>query len=127
MFRTYATALLFSVALAALPAHASTIFSLGVTVSNTQGFNGVDSAKLSLSKGKLTGSVVVISPGGTYPCTVNSGSTLAHHQLNLTCTIGREEMVTLSGRLNSRTGIGKGSFSETFFKETGTYTSAKGN
>ena len=114
--------------LAAPHARAAQTLSVRFTISNTNGFNGVDTASLKLAKGNLSGTVQVVSPGpNTYPCTVNFGSTLAHGQLNLTCTIGPDEMVTLSGTLNSRTGAGKGTFSETFFKEQGTYKASGAN
>jgi hypothetical protein len=77
--------------------------------------------------GTLSGTVTVITPDGTFPCTVNPGSTDLQTHLQLTCTIGPAEMVTLSGRLNRRTGIGRGKFAESFFKETGTYKSANAN
>jgi len=108
-------------------AHAAKTLSVNFTIANTNGFNGVDPASLTVSKGTLSGTVTVISPDGTFPCTVNAGSTDLQNYLHLTCTIGPEEMVTLSGRLNPRTGIGHGKFSESFFKETGAYVASKAN
>jgi len=117
-----ATLFLLPVLLAAPQAHAAKALSVNFTISGTNGFNGVDTASLILSNGKLSGTVSVISPGpATYPCTVNEGSTDIRNTLHLTCTIGPDEMVTLSGVLKSRTGTGKGTFSETFFREKGTY------
>jgi hypothetical protein len=113
--------------LVAPQAHAAKALSVNFTISNTEGFNGVDPASLTSSKGTLSGTVTVITPDGTFPCTVNSGSTDLQNHLHLTCTIGPAEMVTLSGRLNFRNGIGEGKFSETFFREKGTYIAAKAN
>ena len=108
-------------------AHAAKALSANFTISNTDGFNGVDPASLTVSKGNLSGTVTVISPDGTFPCTVNPGSTDIQNHLHLTCTIGPAEMVTLSGKLNLRTGIGRGKFSESFFKEQGSYRVTKAN
>ena len=127
MSKTRTSLYLLALLLAAPPALAAKALSVNFTIGNTEGFNGVDPASLILSKGRLSGTVTVISPDGTFPCTVNSGSTDIHNKLNLTCTIGPAEMVTLSGTLKSRTGVGKGSFTESFFKETGTYTAARAN
>jgi hypothetical protein len=114
--------------LAASQAHAAKALSIDFTISGTNGFNGVDTASLILSNGKLSGTVSVISPGpNTYTCTVNSGSTDIRNKLQLTCTIGPDEMVTLAGVLKPRTGAGKGTFAETFFKEKGTYKAALAN
>ena len=117
-------AALFSLAplLATPQAHAAKTLTVQFQVSNTEGFDGSDPATLTLSKGNLSGSVSVVSPGGgPYPCAVNFGSTLIGDQLAMTCTIGPDEIVTFSGRLNPRTGAGRGIFAETFFKEQGTY------
>ena len=127
MPKTRASLCLLALLLAAPNAFAAKALSVNFTISNTEGFNGIDPASLVLSKGKLSGSVTVISPDGTFPCTVNAGSTDIHNKLNLTCTIGPAEMVTLSGTLKAKTAVGKGSFAESFFKETGTYTAAKDN
>ena len=114
--------------LMAQQAHAAKALSVQFSIAHTEGFDGVDPASLTLSKGNLSGTIQIISPGpATYPCTVNFGSTLIHDQLSLTCTIGPDEMVTLSGKLDARTGLGKGTFSESFFKEQGTYKAAGGN
>jgi hypothetical protein len=114
--------------LAAPQAHAEKALSVQFSISNTEGFNGVDPATLTLSKGNLSGTIEIISPGpATYAFTVNFGSTLIHDQLNLTCTIGPDEMVTLTGTLNRRSSVGKGTFSETFFKEQGTYKASSPN
>jgi hypothetical protein len=113
--------------LVAPQAHAAKVLSVNFTISNTKGFNGVDPASLTVSKGNLSGTVTVITPDGTFPCTVNSGSTDTQNHLHLTCTIGPAEMVTLSGKLNLRTGVGRGKFSETFFRETGAYRAVKAN
>jgi hypothetical protein len=127
MQKISASICLFGVILAAAQAHAARTFSVEFTISNTEGFNGVDAASLAENKGNLSGTVTVITPDGTFPCSVNFGSTDIHDQLSLTCTIGPAEMVTLSGRLNLRTGKGKGTFSETFFKEQGTYKATQAN
>jgi hypothetical protein len=127
MARTRASLCLAPFVLIAPQAHAAKPLSVNFTISNTNGFNGVDPASLTVSKGKLSGTVTVISPDGTFPCTVNPGSTDIQNRLHLTCTIGPEEIVTLSGKLNLRTGGGGGKFSESFFKETGTYKAVKGN
>jgi hypothetical protein len=123
-------AFLFFVALvsAAPNARADRVFSAQFTISGTSGFNGVDAATLTLSKSKLSGTVEVISPGPvTYPCTVNSNSTLIRRKLNLTCTIGPDEVVTLSGTLSPATDKGRGTFSETFFEEDWTYKATAGD
>jgi hypothetical protein len=125
MTKTCALLCLLPALLVAPRAHAARTLAVNFTISGTEGFNGVDAASLKLAKGRLSGTVTVISPDGTFPCTVNSGSTDIRHQLSLTCTIGPAEMVTLSGKLNAVTGAGKGSFSETFFKETGKFTAAQ--
>ncbi len=118
---------LLAILLAAAQAQAAKTLSVQFTISNANGFNGVDPAVLTLSNGRLTGMVSVISPGpATYPCTVNPGSMLIGSRLNLTCTIGPDEMVTLAGTLNRRSSIGKGSFSETFFKVQGNYKASAG-
>jgi len=125
MPKTRASLCLLAVLLAAPQAHAAKALSVDFTISGTNGFNGVDTASLILSNGKLSGTVSVISPGPvTYTCTVNAGSTDIRNKLHLTCTIGPDEMVTLAGVLKPRTGAGKGTFSETFFKEQGTYKAA---
>jgi hypothetical protein len=123
--RTPRTCLCLLPLLAAAPhAHAARPLPVQFTISGTEGFDGADGASLFLSKGNLSGTVTVIAPGGPFPCTLNFGSTLLHDRLNLTCTIGPDEMVTLSGTLNPRTGLGHGKFSETFFKEQGSYKAA---
>ena len=128
MLRARASLFLLSLLLATPQAHAEKALSVQFSISNTEGFNGVDPAMLTLSKGNLSGTIEIISPGpATYPCTVNFGSTLIHDRLNLTCTIGPDEMVTLTGKLNSRSSVGKGTFSETFFKEQGTYKASSPN
>lgn len=81
--------------LAAPEARGAQTLSVDFSISDTAGFNGVDAASLSEAKGNLSGMVTVITPDGTFPCPVNFGSTDIHDQLNLTCTIGPEEMVTL--------------------------------
>ena len=124
MLKTHTMLCLAALLLTAPQARAAKALSVDFTISHTQGFNGVDAASLTLSHGKLSGTISVISPGATYPCTVNPGSTDIHNTLELSCTIGPEETVTLSGRLNIRTGTGKGKFTESFFKETGTYKAA---
>jgi hypothetical protein len=113
---------LLAILLATPQARAAKTVSVQFTISNATGFNGVDPAVLTLSNGHLAGTVAVISPGpATYTCTVNPGSTLIGKHLTLTCTIGPDEMVTLAGTLNRRSSIGKGTFSETFFKVQGNY------
>jgi len=124
MIKTCALLCLLPALLAAPRTLAARTLAVNFTISGTEGFNGVDAASLRLSKGQLSGTVTVISPDGTFACTLNSGSTDIRNRLNLTCTIGPAEMVTLSGKLNPVTGVGKGKFSETFFKETGTFTAA---
>ena len=127
MARHPASLCLLALVAAAPQANAAKVISLQFTVSKTHGFDGMDSASLAVSKENLSGTVEVVSPGpATYPCAVNFGSTLIHDQLNLTCTIGPDEIVTLSGRLDPKTGTGKGTFSETFFREQGTYRAAGG-
>jgi hypothetical protein len=127
MIKTRVLLCLLPALLAAPAARAAQTLTVNFTISGTEGFNGVDAATLTLAKGHLSGMVTVISPDGTFPCTVNGGSTDIHRRLNLTCTVGPAEMVTLSGKLNPATGLGKGKFSETFFKETGTFTAAAPN
>ena len=67
---------------------------MNFTISGTEAFNGVDAASLKLSKGRLSGSVTVIAPYGPFACSVNAGSTDIRDRLDLTCTVGPEEIVT---------------------------------
>ena len=128
MKRARASLCLLCLLVAAPSAFAGKPLSVQFTISNTSGFNGVDPASLKLSNGKLSGAIQVISPGpAVYQCTVNAGSTLIRDKLNLTCTIGPDEIVTLAGTLNRRTSVGKGNFSESFFEEQGTYKASAPN
>ncbi len=125
MLKSCASIVLMSLCLAGQQAQAAKSLAVRFTISNTNGFNGVDPGSLTVSKGNLGGTIDIITPGpATYPCAVNFGSTLIGDQLDLTCTIGPDEMVTLTGKLNARTGLGRGIFSETFFKEQGKYKAA---
>jgi hypothetical protein len=121
MLSSRAYLLLLPMALAAPHAAGAKALSVDFTVSNTEGFNGVDAARLTLTGHVVTGTVTVISPDGTFPCAVNAGSTDINKKLKLRCTIGPEEIVSFTGKLSARTGFGMGKFTESFFKETGTY------
>ncbi len=125
MKRARASLCLLCLLSAAPNAYAARPLPVQFNISNTNGFNGVDPAALTVSNGTLGGAIQVISPGpAVYACTVNAGSTLIRDKLDLTCTIGPNEMVTFTGTLNRRTSVGKGKFSETFFQEQGTYKAA---
>jgi hypothetical protein len=80
---------------------------------------------LKLKGTSLSGTFVSQSFGYVY--NVNAGSTLKAKVLHLTCTLTNPvaDVITLSGKLNSLTGKGKGSFSESFFNEAGTYVATK--
>ena len=87
--------------------------------------NGEFVGTLMLRGSNLTGTIVDQAYGYSY--VVNPGSTLKAKQLRLTCTLTTpvQDVITLSGTLGPLSGKGKGSFTESFFGETGTYVAMK--
>ena len=59
-------------------------------------------------------------------CTVDAGSTDTKNKLSLTCTeMIVSDHLTFTGKLKVLSGEGKGTFSETFFSDSGKYTAAR--
>jgi hypothetical protein len=99
--------------------------SVNFTVTGTTHFNAVDPAALTIKKGVVSGTVTVTAGTSPFPCTVTSGSTDSHGKLMLTCSVlSGLDTVSFTGKLKTKTGAGKGTFSETYYGETGKYTVA---
>jgi hypothetical protein len=94
--------------------------------SGSGGMKEIFPAALVFRKGAISGTVEVKDSNGKFPCAVQSGSTDVGYKLNMTCSVqGGVDIVTFTGKLNLLTGNGRGTVSDTFLHETGTYIASK--
>ena len=112
---------------AAFGASAPLQLSVNFTVAGTSDFDGVDPAALAIKKGgSVTGTIMITNIfEPPVACTVLAGSTDVAGVLKLTCSPFSDETISFNGTLKPRLGSGKGSFSESFFGQTGTYRAKK--
>jgi hypothetical protein len=97
-----ASCLLFSAGALAGPARYPVNLDVAFTITGTSLFNGVDPAILTIESTDIKG------------------------KLNLTCSIlSGIDSVTLTGTPKKHSGVGNGTFSETFFGDSGKYKASK--
>jgi hypothetical protein len=80
---------------------------------------------LIIAKGMVAGTITFTLDTNKYPCTVLSGSTDKHGKLMLNCLVFGVDAITLIGTLKLKTGTGSGTFSDSFYREKGTYTNQR--
>jgi hypothetical protein len=117
--------LLFGIGVAHAASEQTKALSIDFTLSSGGPANGEFLGNLKLKGGSLSGTIVNKSFGYVY--SVSPGSSLQAHILNLTCstTNPATDVISLSGKLNPLTGKGKGTFTESYFNESGPYTAKK--